>query len=558
MRRLLLLLAVLALCLPGVGLAQPVAPTGSASAAPSEEPSASAAPTVAPAPAPPPPAPSATASSSASAVPPEPTPEPAPQATSAAPVPEPPAAADPPPAEVRVGETVAFVVRVRSGDQSPAQRAAAASKALKDALGSSTPDDVHVQRSGDAAIVYVGRTPVVQLTAADAASAGDASLEVHADSVVARIKVAMQAEQQRSALASRVFAICLVVFFAVVVLYLWRRIGDFAERANGWLEDNPHRIPEVRVRTLTLLNPAAFRSALALAISVGKWVGQLALVYLWLFTALSLFDATRPYTGRINAIILQPFLDLASRIAGSLPITVVVAIAVLVVAIVFRVVGLFFESVRDGTTDLEWLPPELARPTSVLVRAGLVLVTLIFAAPVLTGHPGGALATAGTLGLATLALASTPLLASCVVGVVVVYGRRVRIGDHVAVGDRAGRVVDVGLVDMTLTDAHGLETRIPHLVLVLHPLRALGQAPRVSVRIEVPPATAGPLLLDALLTSAATAGAHARAEIERIGVDKVTIDVSVESDDRNARHNLHLLALEVLGSAAGRGAGPAP
>ena len=46
----------------------------------------------------------------------------------------------------------------------------------------------------------------------------------------------------RSPLASKIFNVSLIVFFAVIVLYLLRRVGEFAERASEWLEDNPHRL----------------------------------------------------------------------------------------------------------------------------------------------------------------------------------------------------------------------------------------------------------------------------------------------------------------------------
>ena len=67
-------------------------------------------------------------------------------------------------------------------------------------------------------------------------------------------------------------------------------------------------------------------SATALAISVGKWVGQFSIVYLWLLFTLSMFEATRELSERLNGYILQPFVSLAARLAGSLPIIVVVAI----------------------------------------------------------------------------------------------------------------------------------------------------------------------------------------------------------------------------------------
>jgi hypothetical protein len=454
------------------------------------------------------------------------------------------------PAEVKVGETVAFVVRAHLADQSTEQRATAASRAIQEAFDDASPEDVHAERAGELAVVYLGKTPVIQLSVADAKSANDATLDVHADSVASQLAKAVRAEKSRSALASKIFSICLVVFFGVVVLYLWRKIAEFAERASDWLEANPHRIPAIRVRTLQILTPTAVRTGSALAISVGKWVGQFSIVYLWLLFALSLFEATRDLSERLNGYILQPFVSLAARVAGSLPIIVVVAIAILTVAIVFRVVGLFFEGVRDGSTTIEWLPAELARPTSTLVRAGLLLATFVLAAPILTGHPDGALARAGLVGLVTVGLASVPLVASCMVGVVVVYGKRLRLGEYVHIGETSGKVLEVGLVDVTLEDDEGNETRVPHLLSLFRPTQVIGPAPRVTVRVGVERARANAETRERLLQAITHVGVDPRVEIEEIERDDVHFSLSVVTEDLDARSRLHLVALEALDGAS--------
>lgn len=496
----------------------------------------------------PPPVPTASAEASASVAPTVEAP-----ASASAPPPAPSVAPAPPeptidaPADVRLGETLAFQLRARHGDHPAAERARTASTALKDAFeDASDPEDVHVERSGEIATIYLGSAPVVQLTEADASVSGDATLEVHADAVASKIRKAMVEENERTALASRIFSISLVVFFGILVVYLIRRIGDFAERANAWVDDNPHRIPAIRVRTVTMLTPGAFRSALGGAIGVSKWFAQFALGYLWLLAALSLFETTRGYTDKLNSILLQPFVALTTRIASSLPITLVVLIAALVVAVLFRVVGLFFESVRTGTTSIEWIPPELARPTSTLIRVALVLTTLVFAGPVLTGNPDGALARAGFIGIITLGLAGVPIIASCTVGLLVVYGRRYKLGEHVRVGRARGKVVEVGLADATIEDDDGNETRIPHLVTLVAPIELLGTAPRVVAKLSITQEQASEDLLRALAGAISEIGDDPRVELESVERGTVTVSLSVLSEEIDAKNRILLAALTAL------------
>lgn len=375
------------------------------------------------------------------------------------------------PREVRIGDSVAFTVRTSMGGIDAQTRAKKAELALRDAFESVSEEDVHVERADDVATIYAGTTPIIQLGAADALANGEGSLDATADAVAASLRQAIAREKARSALARRIFGISMVVLFGVIVLYLLRKTGELTERANAWLDDNPQLVPAFRVRSVTFLTPAAVRSGSALALGIGKWVVQFTALYLWILAALNQFSSTRGYTHRMNGLLLEPFVALTTRVVSSLPITVVVLIAGLVVLLLLRVVGLFFEAVRDGTTTVLWLPADLAEPTRFLVRVGIVLVTLVFAAPVLTGHEDGALARTGMVGIATMSLASTPMIANLLVGLHAAYSRRYRVGAEVQIGDVRGAVTKVSLFDVKLAGSRGAVARVPHLYGLLKPVR---------------------------------------------------------------------------------------
>ncbi len=375
-----------------------------------------------------------------------------------------------------LGDSLAFSVRANAGDVEAKQRAKRAEKVLREVFDSTNEEDVRVERAPEVAVIYLGQTPIIQLGPQDALANGESSLDAHADAVAAQLRSTIAKEKARNALARRLFGISMVVLFGVIVLYLLRKTGEFTERANAWLDDNPQRVPALRVRSVTLLTPAAVRSGSALALGVGKWLLQFAVVYWWIIAALNQFVGTRGYTQRINTLILEPFVELTTRVVSTLPITVVVAIAGLVMLLLLRVVGLFFEAVRDGTTLVPWLPADLAEPTRFLSRLGIVLVTLVFAAPVLTGHAEGALARAGFIGMVTLGLACTPLVANGALGAYVAFGRRLRVGQRVTIGEVSGEITRVTLFDVVL-HSQARDVRVPHLlslvrVLSVHAERA--------------------------------------------------------------------------------------
>lgn len=382
-------------------------------------------------------------------------------------------ATSPPYVDVSLHETAVFRLFRGDGAVTVEQRAQRASRALAEVVETTLPDQVGVNSTLDRATVIVGATPIVELTIEDAALAGDSTLDVHAARISSRIRGALTRERERSRIANTVFSASLVVFFGLVTLYLMRKLHDYALRSRRFLIVTPQRVPGLRLQRLEVLGPAAVRSLLLLVVSLGHGLGLFGLAYTWLVLSLSLFGGTRQYVERLTGVVLSPLSSLVTRIATELPLFVVMFIAGALIAVIVRIVELFFASVARGETQLSWLEPEIAQATSTLVRVGLVIFGLVFVAPVITGQPDGALSRTGVIILCALAIASTPLLASVVAGVALAFARAVRPGDQVEYGGRVGRVRDIGLVVLTLEDDEGGTLRVPHALSLFHPTRIL-------------------------------------------------------------------------------------
>lgn len=467
---------------------------------------------------------------------------PTPSASSAAPSAS--GSAAPASATVRVHEREVFRIRVPRSGQSAQERARAASSALEAALEAPEEPEARVDEQGATAVVFVGKTPIVTLAEEDAAAEGtDVTLRVYAGSVATRVQEALRLERKRNAIAQTVFSFSLLVFSGLIAFLLLRRIGDVEEKLRAWMEKHPERLPALKLGKIEVVSSAAVRGAISIALRVGERVAQLAVAYAWLLIALSLFEATRGYTEKLSGFVLTPFSALLSRTGAALPVLVVGLIAILSVILVVRFVGLFFGSVARGETKLGWLPQDLAGPTSVLVRSGIVIVSLVLAAPLITGTDEGALSRAGMAALATVALACTPILACAAVGVPIVFGRRLRTGDFVETGGRAGRVRGVTLLEIRLEDAFGCEVRIPHLVGLWHPTRVVGRAPVATVEIVVDAKAPQSKAYDALF--AAARGVSARAKVELVSIDADGARYRVSCPDDGAK-NVAVVVTEAL------------
>jgi small-conductance mechanosensitive channel len=402
--------------------------------------------------------------------------------------------------------------------------------------------------------VYVGKTPIVTLGEEDVAAAGEASLAVLSAHVTARLSDAVAGERKRSAIATTVFSFSLLVFSALIAFLLLGRASDVATRARTRVLDDPERIGAVRLGNVEFVSAGAARGTLTIALTLGHRLVQVAIVYGWLIFALSLFDSTRGYTERLTGMVLKPLSSLAERIGGALPLVVVAAIAVFAVSVLVRFVGLFFESVERGATHIAWVPAELARPTSALVRFGVIVTSLVLATPLITGESDGALTRAGLVALTAVALATTPLLASAAVGVTVVFGRRFKKGDLVEVGGRAGKVLDVTLFEVRLEDPVLAEISVPHLLGLVHATRIHRHAELSTLDIVLDPAAPQAEVEKALFEAARAQSA--RGSVELVYLDDAGAHWRVTS--AAMRHDVSLAkavrdALDKIGVKLGRG-----
>jgi small-conductance mechanosensitive channel len=225
---------------------------------------------------------------------------------------------------------------------------------------------------------------------------------------------------------------------------------------------------------------------------------------------------------------------------------------VLAVSLLVRFVGLFFGSLARGETKLGWLPRDLARPTSVLVRGGIVVVSLVVAAPLLTGSGEGTLAQAGVAALVALGLACTPVLACAAVGAPIVFGRRLVVGDIAEAGGRTGRVREVTLLELRLEDASGCEVRVPHLLALWNPTRVIGRTAVAEIEIVTEAAADLGKVEELLFATVRGLSSRGRVELSSLDADGASWRVSCPEEPGKSVAAAIAQALAAQGVALGR------
>ncbi|MDF2695146.1 MAG: Mechanosensitive ion channel family protein, partial [Labilithrix sp.] len=242
-------------------------------------------------------------------------------------------------AEVKVRDRVVFTFRAARGGRAPIDRAKAAQSALDTLLAhGSELGDVRFEEGQGTAVVFVGKTPVLTLGPEDVEATGEASLNVLAAQVTARLSDAVSSERKRSAIATTVFSVSLLVFSALIAFWLLGRASDLAEKLRTWMADNPDRLAAIRLGKIELVSAGAARGGSSIALTLGYRLTQFAIGYAWLIFGLSLFESTRGYTEKLTGLMLTPLYALAARIGSGLPVFLIAGIAVLAVSVLFRFV----------------------------------------------------------------------------------------------------------------------------------------------------------------------------------------------------------------------------
>jgi small-conductance mechanosensitive channel len=139
--------------------------------------------------------------------------------------------------------------------------------------------------------------------------------------------------------------------------------------------------------------------------------------------------------------------------------------------------------------------------------------------------------------LAAVALGSVPLLASALVGVVVIFGRRIRLHERIGIGEIEGVVAGLDLLEVRLVTDSG-ETRVPMLSLMRLPTRRLGSSARASARISVHAGTDVEVAEAALRDAAATLMRNVEVHLESASLGGLAFRVSGDCDSAASRVRL--------------------
>jgi small-conductance mechanosensitive channel len=365
---------------------------------------------------------------------------------------------------VEIAGRTLFVLHAGVGSFTAEERAQAVNARLRAILESPLARiDVGVEKSDIGLRVVNAGKSIIAVTDADAQSE-KVTTDLLADRWAAAIRDGLskaRGEKFAATLLRRILITGGVLggaFLAFLMFYRGRKY------LLAWIESRQTRFPEVRFRGLVLLSAEHLYKAIVRALWLVYVGAQIVVAASMLLLVFEQIPATQQYARQVWLWIWNPLEKIFWGVVGYLPNLFYILVIIAVTRLVIRGLSFVFKQAERGVISLEpWIHRDVARPTSQIMKAILIVLALFFIAPLIPGT--GTSAAQGItvlLGL-MVSFGSTSTVGNIIAGVVLTYMRPFQIGDRVKMGDTTGDVVEKTFLYAKVLTIKNEEVVVPSL-----------------------------------------------------------------------------------------------
>ncbi len=253
-----------------------------------------------------------------------------------------------------------------------------------------------------------------------------------------------------------------VLFWAILALFRWfnRILERRVQRRIKKLEQASHRVLDAR----------QIGSWLRGILNFMRTASLLALVIIWLETALGLYPWTRPLAAQLFLLVLGPIKEIGLGLLASLPDLAFLTVLFFVVQFALRAIRTFFERVHRGWIRFARFEPELAMPTYRIVRVVVIVFALVMAYPYIPGSDSEAFKGMSIFFGVVLSIGSSSFIANIIAGYSLTYRRAFREGDRIRVGEQEGIVIEMSTLNTRMRSLKNEEINIPNSLVLGSPI----------------------------------------------------------------------------------------
>lgn len=373
---------------------------------------------------------------------------------------------NPPSAILTVMNREVMEFRAEVVGNSPAMRAAAAEQRVEQVLAEQGPGAVTVAPLGELLILKIDgkfafgvapkdANPLLEQDQAQVANAAAAALRV----AVAEHAEAMAEPRARTVL----FAIGMTALW-LIVLFLLRTARLALQRAVGVRAEA--YAETIKVGETALVDRETVRAFVRAILLFVYFSFVFVVSYEWLGLILRAFPYTRPWGEDLSAFLIGVGQDVLIAIAHAAPGLFVVVVIVFIARGITAFGDAFFGRVQRGEVAVGWVEPDNAIPTRRLFSVIVWVFALAMAYPYLPGAGSQAFQGLSVLLGLMISLGGASSIGQAASGLVLMYGRSLKVGDYVRIGDQEGTVTDIGGFQTRLRTGMGVEVVLPNAAVI--------------------------------------------------------------------------------------------
>jgi small-conductance mechanosensitive channel len=193
-----------------------------------------------------------------------------------------------------------------------------------------------------------------------------------------------------------------------------------------------------------------------------QFLALLFLTDVWLQFVLAQFPWTRSLSEGLLALLVAPIEKIGAGFVDYVPSLLFLVVLATVTTFGLRVLKLYFTALERGRIKLASFEPEWALPAYRIIRTLAIALALVMAYPYLPGSGSEALRGISVMGGLMLSLGASAAVSNIIAGYFNTFGRVIRVGDLIQMGDVRGEVTDVRLLTTRLRTAKNEEVTLPN------------------------------------------------------------------------------------------------
>jgi small-conductance mechanosensitive channel len=393
-----------------------------------------------------------------------------------------PGAPHPPSPEVRTA--VVFnrpVVTFRSPflGATSAERAEATETRVRYLLQKGGPGQVGADAIPQGVAVKIDGVLAFVLTPADANALTGETLEQAVEASSAALqRVIDETRESRDMARLGVAAARAAVATVIAVVLLWGLLRLRRTVAARLMSLTARHSSRLRVGGAQIVQGESVASWIRRGLVALYWTLGLLIGYEWLGYVLSSFPYTRPWGEQLTRFLLESFAGMATEILGALPDLAIALVIFFIARLAAHSLSGLFQRIETRQVTVDWLDPDLARPTRRIASIVVWIFALVMAYPYLPGAGTDAFRGISVLIGVMISLGGASIVGQAASGLILMYTRTVRVGEYVRIADNEGTVIELTMYFTRMRTGLGEELTIPNSLVLGSVVRNYSRAVR--------------------------------------------------------------------------------